>query len=182
MDGNGRLSRFLIHQALCCGGALDNGLLLPVSVAMTGEEQRYLEALQSFSKPARQFWDVRGIDADNLSRHFTGDPSLYRYWDATECVTFTLEMAKRALEIELRKATEYLQRCDTLLKVVNDNYDVRGSLLSKLIMLCLDQCGSCQRAGVSNTAGISKRRFSTSSKVRPPHSPTTSSLVTVAIE
>src|SRR5690606_12011395 len=24
MDGNGRLSRFLIHQTLCCGGALEN--------------------------------------------------------------------------------------------------------------------------------------------------------------
>ncbi|WP_122416107.1 Fic family protein [Pseudomonas viridiflava] len=141
MDGNGRLSRFLIHQALCCSGALENGLLLPVSVAMKREEQRYLEALQSFSKPARQFWDVRWIDADNMSLNFTGDPSLYRYWDATECVAFTLEMAKRALEVELREETEYLQRYDTLLKVVNDNYDVRGSLLSKLIMQCLDQNG-----------------------------------------
>ncbi|RAU47914.1 MULTISPECIES: Fic family protein [unclassified Pseudomonas] len=141
MDGNGRLSRFLIHQALCRSGALENGLLLPVSVAMKREEQRYLEALQSFSKPARQFWDVRWIDADNLSLHFTGDPSLYRYWDATECVAFTLEMAKRALEIELREGIEYLQRYDTLLKVVNENYDVRGSLLSKLIMQCLDQNG-----------------------------------------
>ncbi len=141
MDGNGRLSRFLIHQALCCSGALENGLLLPISVAMKREEQRYLDALQSFSKPARQFWDVRWVDADNMSLDFTGDPSLYRYWDATECVAFTLEMAKRALEVELREETEYLQRYDTLLKVVNDNYDVRGSLLSKLIMQCLDQNG-----------------------------------------
>jgi hypothetical protein len=141
MDGNGRLSRFLIHQALCCSGALENGLLLPVSVAMKREEKRYLEALQSFSKPARQFWDVRWIDGDNMSFDFTGDPSLYRYWDATECVAFTMEMAKRALEVELREETRYLQRYDTLLKVVNDNYDVRGSLLSKLIMQCLDQNG-----------------------------------------
>ncbi len=141
MDGNGRLSRFLIHQALCCSGALENGLLLPISVAMKREEQRYLEALQSFSKPARQFWEVRWIDADNMSLNFTGDSSLYRYWDATECVAFTLEMAKRALEVELKEETEYLQRYDTLLKVVNDNYDVRGSLLSKLIMQCLDQNG-----------------------------------------
>lgn len=141
MDGNGRLSRFLIHQALCCGGALENGLLLPASVAMKREEHRYLEALQSFSKPARQFWDVRWINADNMSLNFTGDSSLYRYWDATECVAFTLEMAKRALEVELRKETGYLQRYDTLLKVVNDNYDVRGSLLSKLIMHCIDQNG-----------------------------------------
>jgi len=61
MDGNGRLSRFLIHQALCRAGALDNGLLLPVSVAMKHQELRYLEALQSFSRPVREFWEVQGL-------------------------------------------------------------------------------------------------------------------------
>jgi len=55
MDGNGRLSRFLIHQTLCHSGALQNGLLLPVSVAMKHEESGYLEALKGFSKPAREF-------------------------------------------------------------------------------------------------------------------------------
>jgi fido (protein-threonine AMPylation protein) len=55
MDGNGRLSRFLIHQALCRAGALENGLLLPMSVAMKSQEIHYLEALQSFSRPARDF-------------------------------------------------------------------------------------------------------------------------------
>jgi Fic family protein len=38
MDGNGRLSRFLIHHTLCRSGALANHLLLPVSVAMKHEE------------------------------------------------------------------------------------------------------------------------------------------------
>lgn len=34
--------------------AMSHGLLLPVSVAMKREEQRYLDALQSFSRPARE--------------------------------------------------------------------------------------------------------------------------------
>jgi hypothetical protein len=141
MDGNGRLSRFLIHLALCRSGALENGLLLPVSVAMKREEQHYLEALQSFSKPVREFWDVRWIDAETMSFNFIGDASIYRYWDATDCVAFTMEMAKRALEVELREETDFLQRFDTLVKVVNENYDVRGNLLSRLVMQCLDQNG-----------------------------------------
>ncbi|WP_460143779.1 Fic family protein [Pseudomonas sp. S2_A02] len=141
MDGNGRLSRFLIHLALCRSGALENGLLLPVSVAMKREEQHYLEALQSFSKPAREFWDVRWIDAETMTFNFIGDSSIYRYWDATDCVAFTMEMAKRALEVELREETDFLQRFDALVKVVNENYDVRGNLLSRLVMQCLDQNG-----------------------------------------
>jgi Fic family protein len=54
MDGNGRLSRFLFHQALCQSGRLEKGLLLPVSVAMKRNEADYLAALQQFSRLARE--------------------------------------------------------------------------------------------------------------------------------
>lgn len=141
MDGNGRLSRFLIHQTLCRGGALENGLLLPVSVAMKREEQRYLEALQDFSRPVRTFWDVRWVDGDNLSFNFTANSALYRYWDATAAVTFTLEMARQALEIELRDETRFLRLYDQVIAAVNERYDVRGSDLSNLAMMCLENQG-----------------------------------------
>lgn len=142
MDGNGRLSRFLIHQTLCRAGALENGLLLPVSVAMKREERLYLETLQQFSRPAREFWDVRWIDQGNLSFDFTGHSAIYRFWDATPGVCFTLEMAKRALEVELREETLFLDNYDKIVKAVDERYDVRGSDLSNLVMMCLAQNGT----------------------------------------
>lgn len=142
MDGNGRLSRFLIHQTLCRAGALGNGLLLPVSVAMKREERLYLETLQQFSRPAREFWDVRWIDQGNLSFDFTGHSAIYRFWDATPGVCFTLEMAKRALEVELREKTQFLENYDKIVKAVDERYDVRGSDLSNLVMMCLAQNGT----------------------------------------
>lgn len=141
MDGNGRLSRFLIHQALCRAGALENGLLLPVSVAMKREERLYLETLQQFSRPAREFWDVRWIDQGQYTFDFISDPAIYRYWDATPGVRFTLEMAKRALEIELREETLFLENFDTVVRAVNEVYDVRGSDLANLVMMCLTNNG-----------------------------------------
>ncbi|WP_455926086.1 Fic family protein [Pseudomonas putida] len=137
MDGNGRLSRFLIHQTLCRAGALGNGLLLPVSVAMKREERLYLETLQQFSRPAREFWDVRWIDHGQYTFEFTGDPAIYRFWDATASVRFTLEMAKRALEVELREETIFLANYDEVVRAVNEVYDVRGSDLANLAMMCL---------------------------------------------
>ncbi len=145
MDGNGRLSRFLIHQTLCHSGALENGLLLPVSVAMKHEEANYLEALKDFSKPARDFWNVTWLDADQMAFEFIGHPSIYRFWDATRCVEFTLQMARRALEIELREETEFLDRYDRVVKAVNQRFDVRGSDLSKLVMMCLDNGGKVSK-------------------------------------
>lgn len=141
MDGNGRLSRFLIHQTLCRAGALANGLLLPVSIAMKHAESQYLNVLQGYSKPAREFWDVRWLDAETFTFDFTGHEALYRYWDATACVEFTLEMAQRALDIELREEAQFLARYDHLIKAVNERHDVRGSELAKLVVMCLDNNG-----------------------------------------
>ncbi|WLG51084.1 Fic family protein [Pseudomonas sp. FP1742] len=145
MDGNGRLSRFLIHQTLCHSGALENGLLLPVSVAMKHEESNYLAALKDFSHSARDFWNVTWLDVDQMAFEFIGHPSIYRYWDATRCVEFTLQMARRALEVELREETEFLDRYDRVIKAVNQRFDVRGSDLSKLVMMCLDNDGKVSK-------------------------------------
>ncbi|HEX8587759.1 Fic family protein [Pseudomonas sp.] len=145
MDGNGRLSRFLIHHTLCRAGALENGLLLPVSVAMKREERSYLETLQHFSRPAREFWDVRWIDHGQFSFEFAGDASIYRFWDATSAVLFTLEMAKRALEVELREETVFLENYDKVVGTVNEAYDVRGSDLANLVMMCLTNNGTVSK-------------------------------------
>jgi hypothetical protein len=141
MDGNGRLSRFLIHQTLCRAGALDNGLLLPVSVAMKRQEQDYLLTLQEFSRPARERWSVTWLDGDRLAFDFLGQSSIYRFWDATAPVEFTLRMAKHALEVELREEAEFLERYDRVIKAVNERFDIRGSDLSRLVMMCLDNRG-----------------------------------------
>lgn len=141
MDGNGRLSRFLFHHTLCNMGALDNGMLLPVSIAMKRNEREYLDALQSFSKQARALWDVTWIDEGNYLFDFKGHESIYRYWDATNCVEFSLKMAKEALEIDLKEEAKLLHRYDTIVKKIDDEFDVRNSDLSFLVAHCLQNNG-----------------------------------------
>jgi hypothetical protein len=138
MDGNGRLSRFLFHYALCQSGMLDKGLLLPVSIAMKRHEAEYLAALRAYSRPARTKWDVRWIGDDTFDFTFRGSDAMYRYWDATPCVEFGYRMAEEALEIELRQETKYLAAYDRITRAVNDLYDVRGSDLATLVRSCLE--------------------------------------------
>lgn len=149
MDGNGRLSRFLFHQTLCQSGQLDDGLVLPVSVAMKKHESEYLRTLQAWSQPARELWRVTWIDAGTYTFEFLGDSdwSIYRYWDATPCVEFGFAMAEQALDVELRQETRFLARYDAVLAAVNERFDIRGSDLSTLIVGCID-----------NNNVISKRR------------------------
>ena len=142
MDGsNGRLSRFLFHHALCQSGLLKNGLLLPVSMAMQRNEDSYLAALKSFSEPARKRWEVIWIDGDDYRMTFKSDDSLYRYWNATTCVEFGLEMAKQALEKDLREETDFLAKYDLIFRAIDKQYDLRGNDLHTLIRTCMEQNG-----------------------------------------
>ena len=141
MDGNGRLSRFLFHHALCQSGSLKNGLLLPVSIAMKRNEDAYLAALKSFSEPARKRWEVIWIDGDEYRMTFKSDDSLYRYWNATACVEFGLEMAKQALEKDLREETEFLAKYDLIYRAIDSQFDIRGKDLNTLVLTCMEQKG-----------------------------------------
>lgn len=141
MDGNGRLSRFLIHHTLCQQGALKNGLILPVSAALKRHESLYKEALEHWSASTRDFWRVIWLDGETYSFEFQGHESLYRYWDATFCAEFMLKMVEQSLEQELKQETEYLQLYDALYKTIDQKFDVVGSDLAKLVMFCIDQQG-----------------------------------------
>lgn len=141
MDGNGRLSRFLFHHALCRSGQWGNGLLLPVSVAMKRNEDQYLTALQSYSKPARQAWDVTWLGDNEFDFQFKSDASIYRYWDATACVAFGLDMAQQALNIDLKDEAAFLAQFDVIFKAVDERFDVRGNDLTSLVLACLQNKG-----------------------------------------
>jgi hypothetical protein len=76
---------------------------------------------------------------------FNGHPAIYRYWDATHCVEFGYRMAQQALEFELRHETEFLARYDKIVKAVNEQFDLRGSDLSTLVVCCLDNEGKLSK-------------------------------------
>ncbi len=141
MDGNGRLSRFLFHRMLSQSGRLRQALMLPVSVAMQRNEAAYLKCLQAFSKPARGLWHVRWIDEGQYDFSWQGHESCYRYWDATECAQFGLDMAAQALSVELQQETLFLARYDAVWAAVNAQYDLRNNDLSTLVRCALEQAG-----------------------------------------
>ncbi|WP_238946586.1 Fic family protein [Vandammella animalimorsus] len=142
MDGNGRLSRFIFHQALCASGRLPKGQLLPVSVAMKRHEAQYLQTLQSYSRPARERVHVSWIDEGQYHFDFKADAAIFRYWDATACVEFGFQMAAQALDVELKQETAFLARFDEIARRVNARIDMRGNDLATLVTLCLDNGGT----------------------------------------
>jgi hypothetical protein len=133
-------SKTICHQR--GHGSLSNGLVLPVSVAMKRHEDRYLQALQTFSRPARELWQVTAIDEVRMDAVFKGEPEIYRFWDATQCVTFGLQMASEALDHDLRDESAFLQRFDLVYKAVNDAVDMNNNDLVLLVRFCLQNEGT----------------------------------------
>ena len=149
MDGNGRLSRYLMHHILCTTGALGHGMILPMSVAMSKHEAEYLAALESYSQPMRRRWDVTWLGDEHYQFEYKGDSSFspYRYWDATAAVEFSLKMAKIALDQYLRDEAAFLMRFDAALKIINEAIDIQSNYLVVLL-----------RAALENKGVVSKRR------------------------
>lgn len=141
MDGNGRLSRFLIHHMLCSAGALSNGLVLPISAAIHRHEDDYLKVLSAFSAPARQLWSVTQLDAAQFDCQFQGDDGLYRYWDATAAVAFSLRMASEAVDVDVLAEAKHLRRFDTLFSAVSAQHDLRGNDLATLLTIAIHEGG-----------------------------------------
>jgi hypothetical protein len=141
MDGNGRLSRFLFHKVVCSCGKLPNGMVLPISIAMKRNEAQYLEALESFSKPARAQWKVLLVDEQSVDAQLIGDSDIYRYWDATHCVTFGLQMAQQALDRDLKQESKFLKRFDIVYKSVNESVDMNNNDLVVVVRSCLQNEG-----------------------------------------
>ena len=142
MDGNGRLSRFLIHHCLGQSGELPESFLLPISVAMKRHEDQYLQALTAFSKPARALCEVTWAGDDVYHYAWKPDADIwFRYMDVTEGAVFTLNMAKAALDIHLREEVSFLNLFDAVSRTINARHDLRGSDLATLIVTAFQNGG-----------------------------------------
>jgi hypothetical protein len=137
MDGNGRLSRLLAHHCLNLKGVLPdvngNPAILPLSVAMKKNEKQYLEALESFSKPARALWSVISISDSDFTFQFKSTPLAYAHWSGQQAARFVIDCAKTALEQSLVEETAFLHAYDKAFQLIDKNCDLPDRSINLLI-------------------------------------------------
>ena len=143
MDGNGRLSRYLIHHCLGQSGRLPTQFLLPISVAMKRHEAQYLHALTTFSKPARELCQVTWGGDEHYTYEWAPEADTwFRYMDLTEAATFTLAMAEASLDTHMRQEVEFLGLFDRVKRFIDERHDLRGSDLANLIVTVFQNGGT----------------------------------------
>lgn len=124
IDGNGRISRFLINDVLRRDNALPTPYIVPVSTVLQRPDLRPLSydgALELFSRPLMQQYqsqwhfgaEQQGQDGVTYNLQFEGYQDAlhaWRYPDLTRHVSFLADALDLTIEQEMRSEAQYLQR------------------------------------------------------------------------
>jgi Fic/DOC family len=124
IDGNGRISRFLINDVLRRDGALPAPYIVPISATLQKPGLRPLSydgALELFSRPLmqqyRDHWsfgaEQQGEDGVTYNLQFDRYKDAlhaWRYPDLTRHVAFLADALDLTIEQEMRAEAQYLQR------------------------------------------------------------------------
>ena len=131
MDGNGRLHRYLIHEALSSSGFTPKGIVLPVSAVILANLDAYVAALETFSKPisARTSWSPDTPDIPPTGN----DPVYFRYFDATAQTEFLCWALQRTIEHDLDQEISFLLGFDKASKALGSEMDWPAHSLSLFI-------------------------------------------------
>ena len=134
LDGNGRLHRFLLHHVLRQAGFTPAGVVLPLSVRMLGQIERYADLLKSYSRPRTGLLEYM-LDSDSATILVKSPQPrwLYAYFDATEMCEFILECCKLCVEKDLLSEVVYLRAHDATVKELESWLDMRQAQLNTLI-------------------------------------------------
>lgn len=137
MDGNGRVSRLLAHHSLHFNDALPTvagqPAILPLSVAMKRNEKGYLAALEAFSKPVRQLWDVTYLADNEFMFDFRSSPMVYAHWNGGAAAAFVTHCAELALQQSLIDETFFLQAYDQAFERIDKEFDLPNRTINLLI-------------------------------------------------
>ncbi len=90
MDGNGRISRYIIQECLCRGEILPDGLILPVSNGILANIHRYYSALNEISSKIESITDY--IEENHQLYIETENKDFFRDLDVTNYTTLLAEI------------------------------------------------------------------------------------------
>jgi hypothetical protein len=156
VDGNGRISRFLINDVLRRDGALPAPYIVPISAILQKTDIRPLSydgALELFSRPLMQqylgYWsfgaEQHGADGVTYNLQFDRYKDAlhaWRYPDLTRHVAFLAEALDLTIEQEMRGEAQYLQRHGAARARLKNIVEGPDSALDRIIRSVRDSRGT----------------------------------------
>jgi len=147
IDGNGRISRFLVNDVLRRDGAVPAPFILPISATITNkakERAGYDRALETLSRPLlAKYRDSYRFGAeyecpDGVRSNFYFDAyddamPTWRYPDLTSQTEYIGEVVRLTIEVEMSKEASYLRDMERAREGVKNNLEGPNSDIDQII-------------------------------------------------
>lgn len=90
---------------------------------------------------------------------FERAPEIYRYWNATACIQFELEMAKEARQDDLHEEVQFLHQFDHVYSRINQAIDMNNNFMNLLTRLLVQNRGvlSTSKRKMFMSKGLSQK-------------------------
>jgi len=144
-DGNGRIHRFLIHDALISSGFTPEGMIFPVSAVMLRRIKEYDAALEAYSAPCMKHlryaldeWGAMTVEGETSG--------FYRYPDLTSQTEALASFIRETAETEFSAELEYLALFDEAREAVRSILDMPDRKLELFVRLCIQGKGRLSTA------------------------------------
>ncbi|MFZ2781348.1 MAG: Fic family protein [Rectinemataceae bacterium] len=139
-DGNGRIHRFLIHDALISSGFTPEGMIFPVSAVMLRRMKEYDAALEAYSTLCMEHLHYV-LDEKGAMTVEGETSSFYRYPDLTRQAEALASFIRETAQTEFSAELEYLTLFDKASESVRSILDMPDRKLELFVRLCIQGTG-----------------------------------------
>lgn len=136
-DGNGRISRYLIHDVLVREGFTPAGFIFPVSAVILKRLVDYTTALERHSEPVLRLAEYH---FDPLSKQLVLEnpellEPLYRYPDLTAQTAFLMDATRECAEVALVQELAHLDAMERAKQRLRETVDIEDRRLNLLLAM-----------------------------------------------
>lgn len=147
VDGNGRISRFLVNDVLRRDGAVPAPFILPISATITNktkERAGYDRALETLSRPllakyrdgysfGPEYVCDDGVRSNFYFNAYDDAMPAWRYPDLTHQTEYIGEVVRLTIEVEMSKEASYLRDIELAREGVKNNLEGPNSDIDQII-------------------------------------------------
>lgn len=155
VDGNGRVSRFLINDILRRDEAIPAPFILPVSAVMMKASlspKNYDQVLESFSKPFMRAIEGEvkfgsavkypdGIESDVQFEGYSRASFAWRYMDLTEFAVFMYNVVRETIEHEMRQEADLMRSYDLTRTAIKEIIEAPNDVIDRIVRSIVSQKG-----------------------------------------
>lgn len=146
-DGNGRISRYLIHDLYTRDKLVPSGFIFPVSAIILKRLKEYEDALDEHSRPIRELadHDFDPMDHKLILHNAAVLEPLYRYPNLTAQAKFLMSVTRECTNEALVHELDHLDRMDRARRELRETLDIEDRRLNLLLAMIHQNSGKLSR-------------------------------------